>query len=209
MRYKPESHLGGVIDTKRVREWYQSRLDIADAIVSRFNDEGLFDAEIILCCALSAISSRIWPKESDRARYVQLLIDFAPDQAEVTKISVPRLQARLMTKGDVASANLLETHFLTDVDSRILTATEVDQPPEVVKKLLSAVPLKFIRESSYAGIMYKDLRCGLVHEYSLGPHMVDFGMSHIQNELHYVNMVAVPDLNFDSFGLEDAVLSLI
>ncbi len=184
------------MDTTTVREWYQDRLDIADAIVDTFGDEGLFDAEILLCCAMSALAARIWPGERiDRFRYVQLFVDFAPDPAEVKRISVPRLHEKLKAKKEeIASAQVLESRFLAGLEDRVLTGPEIDQSEQTLTALLPAISLGRLREASYAAILYQDLRCGLVHEYSLPPHMIDFGLSRRQDVPSYVNVMATSNL---------------
>lgn len=183
------------MDTTAVREWYQSRLEIADAIVDRFGEAGQFDAEILLCCATSALSARIWPGQKiDGFRYVQLFVDFAPDPAEVKRISVPKLHEKLKDIGDIASAQVLETRFLAGLED-LLTAREIDQSEETLTALFPSMPLRLLREASYAAILYQDLRCGLVHEYSFPPHMIDFGLSRRQDVPSYVNVITTPNLH--------------
>lgn len=184
------------MDTTRVREWHQSRLEIADAIVETFGDEGQFDAEILLCCAMGALASRMWPGRGiDRVRYVQLLADFAPDLAEVKRISVPLLHKKLKAMGNTASANVLESRFLAGLEGRVLTGPEIDQSEQTLTALLPSVSMGFLRQASYAAIMYADLRCGLVHEYSLSPSMIEFGLSRRQDVPIYINMMCTVDLD--------------
>ena len=190
------------MNTETVREWYQSRLDIADSIVTEFGVGGQIDAEILSCCTLSTLAARIWPKERDRRRYIQLLVDFAPDRAEVSRISVPKLQERLKSVGDTASAERLESHFLENLEGRILVGAEVDQSEETLNRLLPSVSSKLLRESSYAGIIYIDLRCGLVHEYSLDPNMTGFGLSRRQDVPSYVELAEVEFSDEDAQGTD-------
>ena len=66
-------------------EWFDSKLAIADHLAKRNDPPAEFEAEIILCCALGALSSLVWPgKGTDKKRFVQFLVDFSPNRQQVT-----------------------------------------------------------------------------------------------------------------------------
>ena len=60
-------------------------------------------------------------------------------------------------------------------------------------KVVPLIPSKELRESSYAGIIYIDLRCGLVHQYRLPLYMKGFRHTQQADVPSYFNMVVDPD----------------
>ncbi len=77
------------MDTTRDREEFRHRLRVADLVADTQISDAKLDAEIVLCCAFSALASQIWPGEGkDKQRFVQLLVELAP---ATMKISVPAL----------------------------------------------------------------------------------------------------------------------
>lgn len=176
------------------RRWYLGKLHLADQLVGKHGDAAELDAEILLCCATSALAAVMWPGDLiDKARFTQFLVKFASKASDVRKISIPVLVAKLRDKGDDASAQALIKAFYPNSDLRVLTGDEIDQPETVVTGLLPGLAIKGIRKSSYAAIIYVDLRCGLVHEYRLSTYLSSFGMSSAQNVPCYVNMEVEPD----------------
>ena len=90
------------------RKWFQERLTFADEIVSQHGAKAEPDAEIILCCAISALAATIWPGERiDRKRYIQLLIEFAPLEFSIRKISICHLLSYLQDKAKSNAVNVL------------------------------------------------------------------------------------------------------
>lgn len=176
------------MDSTAKREWYRRRLEIADGIMSAHGDDGQFDAEILLCCAVSALAKIMWPDVKDMRRFVEFLVQFAPNPSAITRVSIPVLCAELRAKGDNNSADFLGSHSLPDLDVQIPTGEVVDQSEDTLMTLLPRTPVALLRRSSYAAIIYRDLRCGLVHEYSLSPHMIEFGQSHKRDVPSYVNL---------------------
>ena len=87
----------GEIDTDFYRAWFERRLALANAIVQEHDESFEADAKILLCCAISGLAARAWPRKSskesiDKARFTQLLVDYAPPKAEIKRISIPALR---------------------------------------------------------------------------------------------------------------------
>lgn len=177
------------MDSTEKREWYRRRLEIADGIMSTYGDDGQFDAEILLCCAVSALAKIMWPDAQDKRRFVEFLVQFAPNPSAITRVSIPILCEELRAKGDNDSADFLRSHFLPDLDERIPTGEEVDQSEDTLVTLLPRTSVALLRRSSYAAIIYIDLRCGLVHEYRLSSYMFESGLSHKRDVPSYVNFI--------------------
>lgn len=189
-------------DTDFYRAWFKRRLAVADAIVQEHGEAFAADAEILLCCAISGLAARAWPRKSskesiDKARFTQLLVDFAPAQADMKRISVPTLRARLLAEEDGASAEALEGAYYPEDDSQIMTGSNLDQDDSAIMGLLPSLSRKLIRECSYASIMYVDLRNGLVHEYTLAAHLVGFAVSQRTTGPSYVKVT-----NFETKSTE-------
>jgi hypothetical protein len=108
-------------------------------------------------------------------------------------ISVPVLVAKLTASGDNSSAIALKSQFFPDNDALVVTSADVDHPENVVTPVVPSVPLRDLRESSYAGIFYLDLRCGLVHEYRLPIYMKGLRHGERVDVPSYFNLTVEPD----------------
>lgn len=204
------------METRIFREWFQERINVADEIVSQHGSKAESDAEIILCCAISALAATVWPgKGIDRKRYIQLLIEFTPPKFDVQKISVIHLVSSLQDKAQLDAANILisarfksELAYLSKspmtygyLDGEPLyagTLSPIFDPAEVDLDEVEAFELipKFekseIRRSSYASIIYSELRSGLVHEYELFPNLASRGWPGKEDQLCYINFLKLP-----------------
>lgn len=176
------------MDTTYYREWFNGRVEIADTIVETFKGTNAeYDAEILLCCAISALAAKIWTGDRiDRFRFIQLLVDF---NLNLTTISIPLLIEKLKKDNKGKEAQILEKEFNLEEKTKILVAREVDQFEIRINEILPDLQIAEIRKSSYADIIYSDLRCGLIHEYTLCENLTGYGMSNNKNEPSYVNRV--------------------
>lgn len=182
------------MNTRRYRDWYDSKLQTCDLIVASLGSASYPDAVILICCATSALAAQMWPGTGiDRRRFTEFLIEFAPDQAIVKRISVPVLVAKLTEFGQTHEASQLKQSFYPLHDTQVLTSDDVDQDEATIRRLLPAVSTRQIRESSIAGILYSDFRSALVHEYSLSPYLRSFNQSWREDIPSYVNMSIGPD----------------
>ncbi len=155
-------------DTSFYREWFERRLKVASDVVAH-GEAFEVDAEILLCCAISALAARAWPEHQDRARFTELLVRFAPPNADMKRVCVPKLLGELRAKGDIESTRVLRAKCYPDNPSQIVTGHGLDQDEMEITRELPKVDRTLLRKCSYAHIIYKDLRCGLIHEYTL-PH---------------------------------------
>ena len=177
------------MDTKRFREFFQSKIELGRLVVQGMGSQAEPDAEIILCCALSGLAAFLWPGPGiDRQRFIQLLIDFSQPSANLRLISLPVLASQLRDQGDVSSAINLKAKFFPGHPTEFLDPNVVDQDEAIVSSFLNSLDLKTIRRASYASIIYTDLRCALVHEYSLSPNMTSFNLFDIHNAPSYLHM---------------------
>ena len=177
------------MDTQRFRDWYASKLETCDHIVDKFGESSYPDAEILLCCATSALTAQMWPGLGiDKQRYTEFLVDFAPDRDVVTTVSVPVLVAKLSEANRAQDAAQLKRAFYPEHRLQLLTTHEVDQDEIAIRQILPSLPLGQIRESSFAGIFYADFRSALVHEYSLSPYLRSFNLVGREDIPSYVNM---------------------
>lgn len=182
------------MNTAGFRRWYSGKIQLTDQLIKNHSDNATPDAEILLCCVNSALAAMMWPGDRiDQKRFIQFLIDFAPKETTVHIISIPVLMARLKDKGGTALAQVLVEKFYPKSDVRVLKGHEIDQPEAAVIELLPTLSIKEIRHSSYASIIYTDLRCGLVHEYQLSSYLSSIGMSDAASVPSYVNILREPD----------------
>lgn len=169
--------------------WFETKLHIANRLATRKDPPAEAEAQIILCCAVSALAALMWPGEYlDKKRFVQFLVEFCPETADLRFISIPILAERLASSKRGPQAAILRSMYFPRLDTKVVDASEIDQEESVVRHLIPDVPLRTIRDSSYASIIYSDLRCGLIHEYRLSRHLSSFGMSTNTNQPSYANI---------------------
>ncbi len=177
------------MDTTRFREFFQSKIDLGWLIIRELGSDAEDDAEIILCCAVSGLAALLWPGPGiDRQRFIQLLIDFSQPSANLKRISIPVLTSQLRDRGDISSAINLKAKFYPGHPSEFIDPKIVDQDELAVSSFLNSLDLKTIRRASYAGIIYTDLRCALVHEFALSQNMTRLNLFDIHNEPSYLHM---------------------
>ncbi len=177
-----------------VEDWFRRKVEVADSIVARYGESSTVDAEILLCCATSALAAKVWPGISkDKRRFIQFLVDFAPTSFKVTRISIPVLIAKTKLRERPEVAAELARHFSSMPQLEIVDGERIDQDEKTVLDTVGALTQRQVRDASYAGIIYSDLRSGLVHEYSLGPFVKNWRMSSREDVPSYVNMGIAPD----------------
>ena len=207
------------MDTSYFQNWFQKRIEIADNIVNVFGKDGVSDAEIIIFCAASSLSYILWPRKSeqdrkDRKRFIQFLIEYS---SSPRTISIDLLIQQLNQPNHKTNADILiekffrskydyysksPTYYHPDIEdirnaagtlSRIITPEDIDTTEEKILGLIPTVKLKEIRGSSYANIIYSDLRSGLVHEYEPGEKVTQRGWNSKGDRLSYINYMIMPD----------------
>ena len=59
--------------TDPYRNWFSTRVVIANDLISRHKTIGEPDAQIILCCAIGALSAMRWPTAGDNRRFIEFM----------------------------------------------------------------------------------------------------------------------------------------
>ena len=177
------------------KDWFLSKVEIADNLFSQYGFNGEADAEILLCCAASALASKMWPGEKiDRVRFTEFLIKFTGSNIDIQRISIPALAAKLKDKNRSAEANILLNNYLQNDNGQVFICDAVDKSEDAILSLCPSIESKIIRDASHVGIIYKDLRCGLVHEGRTSKLVFhDFPPSNT-NVPYYANLLIEPNL---------------
>jgi hypothetical protein len=151
-------------------EWANNKKDIAYRLNSGECGGSYGDAVLILCAVLSGLAAEVWPGDGkDRKRFVELLKQFATPKLEATKISIPLLIASLSARGKASEVTAIQKAFPKNSLGNVLIGDEVDKnEAEILVVCGDAVSLKELRNCSYANLLYREVRCGYVHEYKPG-----------------------------------------
>lgn len=199
------------MDTWRT-EWIKTKRDVALRLASRECGGSYGEAVIILCAAISALAADVWPSRGkDRARFVEVLKDFAPSDLNTARISIPLLIARLRDQARTSELVTLEKAFLDYCPSRVLTGNEVDKSEAEILRVCQTLNSKEIRECSYANLLYGAIRSGYAHEYRPGPQADSWAVTSVRTTpVSYVNWVNDPDrhIHFHSGWLADVALAV-
>lgn len=195
-----------------LRQWTENRVEIADGIMQLMRPglSPVFDAEVILCCALAATAHAAWPGERiDRKRFVQLLVDHCDTVPNPTTISIGVLRKNLKDAGKDSMEEAVRHGLWQTSDpfcSRNFRAAEVDCDEASIQKAFPNLTLKELRKASYANILYEDLRCGLVHEYQQKENLI-FEERFDEREVSYSYVSGFPRLIMPYGVVRDIVQS--
>jgi hypothetical protein len=170
------------------------KCEIAMALASGVLRGGYAEAAILICAALSALAAEVWPGRGiDRVRFIELLVRFAPDASVPTRISIPLLVRDLSLAGSDVSAKQLGNEFLNFGETRVVIGSETDKPESEVLAISPTVPLKLVRQFSYACLLYQDVRSAYAHEYQPGARADSWPMTMSRSEaVSYVNRLVGP-----------------
>lgn len=149
-------------------EWIQNKIHISAEMINGRCGGTYDEAVLILCNIISGVSSDFWPGENiDRYRFVELLIKYCDNSCNVTLISIPILLQILEEKNDFQNEEMLRTKldFRKGWHSLVLDGFTFDKYENDIKSLCPDLSSRIIRESSYANLLYKQLRCGYSHLY--------------------------------------------
>jgi hypothetical protein len=164
-----------VINRRRTRPWLlnfvQRKVSVAEALNNGNCGGSYSDACIIVGAAMSGIAAELWPGERvDRVRFVELWVRFGQDVPDACHISVPLLVDYLRQKQRLAEAETLErAHpqmYGLGHETRIVLGHEIDRPDHELAPLCRNLTLSDLRWFSYPAVFYREIRSGLVHEYS-------------------------------------------
>jgi hypothetical protein len=194
------------------QEWIQKRILLADDIISRYQPDRTIDAELIMCCAISGLAAMMWPGEGiDKFRFTQFLVKFCPPEVRIQTISLYHL-IEMRTKSNSADAQILISKFFSsrrEYDGKlfldnetlpvslllktVFDASAIDQLESSIISLLPNISLKEVRASSYAAIIYSNLRNSLVHEYKVSELLASHGPMNNVSMPSYANINYPPD----------------
>lgn len=176
------------MDTYRTK-WVEGKVDVARRLNGGECGAGYAESVMVVCAAISALAAELWPRthNKDRARFVEVLIQYCHD---TTRLSVPLLIGSLAQSQSNCDAAVLEEKFMRFDRSCILTGEEVDHSESEVLSLCPALSAKFLRQFSYANLLYKEVRSAYVHQYSTGDRSDSWPMTSQTNaSISYVNRV--------------------
>jgi hypothetical protein len=170
-----------------------NRITIANALERGALGAGYYEASILLLSALSGIAAIMWPgKQKDRKRFIELLVAHAPSTLHVTNISTALLVQNFLNSGDsrlISAAHLIKVKYLPPHHSQIITGEESDGPEDEILSDCPSLTKKDIREFSYANLLDSEVRCGLMHEFSLGKYATSHPMTERDAMISYTNVL--------------------
>lgn len=193
------------------KEWAAKKNDIALRLYAGECGGSYGESMMILCAVLSALAAEVWPgRRHDKARFVELLKDFAPVEFNITRISIPLLVALLRDKGLVRESEIIREAFLDYLPSQVLTGDDVDKSETDILALCNTVDIKNLRINSYASLLYGEIRSGYAHEYKTGQLSDPWPMTREETSISYVNWACKPDkhIHFHVPWMSKLVLSI-
>jgi hypothetical protein len=163
--------------------WIAQKSTTAQALGGGCCGGSYAEGAIILCVAISAMAAVWWPgKEIDKKRFIEIITKFRTSEFDPTMVSV----SLLAEKSDVWRQKLQISNkhwYLTGKD---------DETDTCVLNLCPGSLKKYVREYSYASLLYCQIRCNFVHKYRIGERAVEgdqvrsvFNVN--DSEISYVN----------------------
>jgi hypothetical protein len=176
------------------KDWVSKKIDIAQHLNSGGCGGSYGEAVMILCAALSSLAAEVWPgRKRDAVRFVQLLVDYAPQQYDMKRISIPLLIAHLRNSKRDREVKIISDAFLKFDPSRVLVGDDVDKYENDILSMCKTVNIKDLRNHSYAYILYDEIRSGYAHEYRAGELADPWPMTQRDAFISYVNWACKPD----------------
>lgn len=170
----------------------QHRIKIADALKNGALDAGYPEATIILLAVLSGIAAIIWPgKNKDRRRFVELLARHAPTNLQTQYVSTAMLVQEWSLSLDPrlrSAAQAVGKKYLPHIHTLIITGNDADGTEDIILQECPQLTPREVREFSYANLLYREIRCGLMHAYSIGPSATSHPMTDRQPQISYTNV---------------------
>ncbi|MBF0527361.1 MAG: hypothetical protein HQK56_19945 [Deltaproteobacteria bacterium] len=147
----------------------------------------------------------------ERRLRVQLLNDFAPNHRNVTRVTIPHLERFLRIKKYNAlgpgchgqpslpsetclrirkryeKGEAIRKIFPKCNSDEILWGDEVDKSESEIQGECQKLNLKELRDHSYANLLYKEIRCGYVHEGRTGERADSWPMTERIDVISYSN----------------------
>ncbi|MCL4526696.1 MAG: hypothetical protein M1492_09590 [Gammaproteobacteria bacterium] len=181
------------MDTRR-SQWVERKVSIARQLNGGECGADYAEAVMVLSAAISALAAEMWPgMQKDRARFVEVVVQYSPQSLDVTRLSLPLLVGRLAQDQSKNEEAVLKEKFLRFDPFRVLTGDEVDRPESEVLSLCPTLTIKFLRQFSYANLLYEEVRSAYVHQYSTGERADSWPMTlQADASISYVNRVNDP-----------------
>ena len=174
--------------------WAKERGSLAQSLGRGALGGSYADGAIILCAAIGAMASLLWRPSlgTDAKRFVEIATRFRTGGPDTTRVSAPLLAARfpqLRNSLGVSEKSLYLTGHMDKMASDVRAMCAVTNISDGEKAL---------RRYSYASLLYKQVRCGFIHEYQPGKSATEHdGLRVIGgvkgNEISYVNMLEEDD----------------
>ncbi|MCG8093847.1 MAG: hypothetical protein JAZ17_09510 [Candidatus Thiodiazotropha endolucinida] len=197
-----------------LKKWTEKKIALALELERGQCNGSYAEAVIILCSVISAIAADIWPGEGlDRKRFVELLTEYSDESLHLKRVSIPLLISYLRKNGSTKEIEILTKRFMPSCHTLVITGDDVDKYEQEIFSVCPKLVLKTVRANSYANILYKEVRCGYVHQYTTGDRAESWPMSS-KNEhgyVSYVNRADLPDrlIYFDTNWLVKVIHSIV
>lgn len=178
-------------------DWVRKKAKVAAQLASGQCGGSYGDAAVILCSCLSALAAEVWPGDHiDHVRFVELLEKYAPPRLRSARVSIPLLVDDLRSQQGsrrTAEADQIEWKFLQQFCSgRILIGDEVDKNGDEIRAACPGINLECIRRSSYANLLYRQVRCAYAHEGRIGPAAESSPQTVLTSHVSYFNSMIQP-----------------
>jgi len=175
-------------------DWVNGKIRIIRDRIIKEEHYSLYYPEltILSCSIISAFAAELWPgMGSDHVRFVETLAKYADPSTNTKTISIPLLVDYLASNDHNGEAALIGKEFLAIGNDLVIHGEDYDKTEGEVLELIS-VPLRVVRECSYANILYKHFRNPYIHEYRPGTFGESWKMTDEDANVSYVNFIDPP-----------------
>ena len=153
----------------RASKFTETKIRLASALFAGECGGSYSEAVMVLSSTLSGMASLAWKGLGiDHNRFAEVLIKYASAHPHPSTISLPLLVRDLDSSEFSECGSILRRRFLNFDEAQILLGDDVDQTEEMILSICSTLPLWRVRRSSYASLLYSEVRSGYVHEYQTG-----------------------------------------
>lgn len=207
-----------VMDSEWISEFILKKAAVAKSLNEGECGGTYAEAAIIFSSIISGIASEAWPgRNIDQFRFVETCVKFTSANAPINKISIPLLIEDLYTKGDMNAVKVIKKRFqkafsqFPGTDALVITGEDVDLSEDEALAEITT-DRKLLRESSYANLFYKEVRCAYAHEYQLGKRASYPSMTRRSADVSYINRLDADTnrlIHFSFNWMENLVLSIV
>ena len=175
-------------------DWIRIKSEFAARLAEGCCGGSYGDAALILCSCLSALAADVWPGERiDRKRFVELLTRYTPPRLVATRISLLLLVQHLRDL-HMPEAAQIDSAFLQHFPAgEVLIGDQVDKDESDILPACRSISISQIRKSSYADILYREVRSAYMHEGKPGDAAQGWAQTgHPTAGVSYVNTIGQP-----------------